>query len=175
MACDISLGRKEPCKSNQGGLKAVYFVNNGDATGYTYDSVNTDVIETVTGTPTAYKYELKGASNFEQTINSDRNTGTTFFTQTLNLSLKTLTPTAHKELKLLTYGLFQVIVEDNMGNKFLAGLTRGAEVTGGSIMTGTNLGDQSGYTLTIVAEEPVPANFLDGTLTAVGYTVVEGV
>jgi hypothetical protein len=61
-----------------------------------------------------------------------------------------------------------------MGNKFLAGLVRGAEVTGGTIVTGTNLGDQSGYTLTIVAEEPVPANFLDGTMTALGFTVVEG-
>lgn len=174
MACDISLGRKEPCKTNQGGLAAVYFVNWGDISGVTYDATNTDVIEAVAGTPSAYKYELKGASNFEQTINSDRNTGTSFFTQTLNLSLKTLTPSAHKELKLLTYSRFQIVVEDNMGNKFLAGLVRGAEVTGGSIMTGTNLGDQSGYTLTIVAEEPVPANFLDGTMTALGFTVVEG-
>jgi hypothetical protein len=70
MACDISLGRLEPCKDSSGGLKAVYFVNWGDATGYTYDGTNTDVIDAVAGTPSAYKYDLKGTSSFTQTITS---------------------------------------------------------------------------------------------------------
>jgi hypothetical protein len=76
MACDITLGRLEPCKSAVGGLKAVYFVNWGDATGYTYNATNTDVIDTVTGTPSAYKYELKGTNSFDQTITSSRENGT---------------------------------------------------------------------------------------------------
>ena len=47
MACDISLGRIEPCKDSVGGLDAVYFINDGDMTGVTFDAINTDVIETV--------------------------------------------------------------------------------------------------------------------------------
>jgi len=174
MACDISLGRLEPCKTGVGGLKAVYFVNWGDATGYTYDGTNTDAITAVAGTPTAYKYEVKGASSFEQTINSNRDTGTTFFTQTLNLTLKKLTVADHKQIKLLAYGRPQVIIEDNNGNLFYAGLLRGMEVTGGTIVTGTALGDLSGYTLVLTGEEPTPANFITTTLTTAGFTIVQG-
>lgn len=174
MACDISLGRLEPCKTGIGGLKAVYFVNFGAITGVTYDATNTDAITAVTGSPSAYKFQIKGASSFEQTINSSRDTGTTFFTQTLNLTLKVLSVKDHKQIKLLAYGRPQVIVEDNNGNFFLAGLALGMEVTGGTIVTGTNLGDLSGYTLTLTGQEPVPANFITTTLTTAGFTIVQG-
>ena len=174
MACDISRGRLEPCKNSIGGLKAVYFVNFGDLGAITYDIDDTDVIDSIDGTPDAYKYDLKGDSTYEETINSDRNTGTSFFTQTLTLNLKKLTKADHKELKLLIHGRTHVIVEDNNGNLFIAGLTRGMDVTGGSITTGAALGDMSGYSLTLEGEEPVPANFLGVSLNGVGFTVVLG-
>jgi hypothetical protein len=171
---DITAGRLDPDKNSVGGLKAVYFINDGDATGVTYDSTNTDAIDTVTGTPTAYKYDLKGANSFEQTVVSSRENGTTFYEQNIKLTLPKLTQKAHKELKLLTYGKPQVIVEDNNGNLFYCGLKRGMEVVGGTIVTGTALGDLSGYTLELKGEEPVAANFIDTTLTGAGFTVVVG-
>lgn len=175
MACDISRGRLEPCKDSAGGLRSVYFVNFGDVGAITYDVTDTDVITAVAGTPSAYKYDLKGDSNFQQDINSDRNAGTTFFTQTLTLTLKKLTKKDHKELKLLTWGLTHVIVEDNNGNFFVAGLKRGMDVTGGTIATGGALADMSGYTLTLTGEESVPANFLASDPTTAGFNVVVGV
>ncbi len=174
MACDLALGFKEPCKDAIGGLTAVYFVNYGDATGYTYDATDTDVIDAVAGTPTAYEYELKGTSSFVQNIKSDRNNGTTYFEQVLELSLKKLTPKKHKEFKVMSYGRPQVIVKDNNGNLFYAGLTRGMEVTGGTLVTGAALGDMSGYTLTLSGDEPVPANFIGVSLATAGFTVVSG-
>jgi hypothetical protein len=51
MACDITLGRTEPCKDSVGGINAVYFVNFGDITGITYDSTDEDVIDAVAGDP----------------------------------------------------------------------------------------------------------------------------
>jgi hypothetical protein len=48
------------------------------------------------------------------------------------------------------------------------------EVSGGTIVTGAALGDLSGYTLTLMGQEPVPANFLSTTLTAAGFTVTSG-
>jgi len=59
MACDLSLGRLEPCKDSVGGLKNLYFVNFGDITGTTPDATNPDVIDAVAGSPNAYKYEIK--------------------------------------------------------------------------------------------------------------------
>ncbi len=174
MACEIALGRTEKCKDAVGGLKAVYFVNWGDMTDVTYDVTNTDAISAVLGTPSAYKYDLKGNSSFEQTITSSRENGTTFFEQTLNLTLKKLSIVDHKQIKLLAYGRPQVVVEDNNGNLFLCGLEHGMELNSGTIVSGAALGDLSGYTLVLSGQEPVPANFLTTTMTAAGFTVVSG-
>ena len=157
MACDLTKGRKEPCKDVVGGLKAVYFTDFGDFGTVTQTD---DEITDMDGTFTAYKYELKGGSSFEQAITSSRENGTTFFDQTLNLTLKKLSKEDNKELKLLAYGRPHVAVEDYNGNVFVMGLEHGAEVTGGTIVTGAAMGDLSGYTLTLNAQELKPANFV---------------
>ena len=158
MACDLTRGRKEPCKDVVGGLRAIYFVD--------YAQLGTvaqtdDEITDMTGTFSAYKYELKGNSSFEQAVNSSRENGTTFFEQTLNLTLKKLSKEDHKEIKLLAYGHPHVAVEDYNGNVFIMGLENGADVSGGTIVTGAAMGDLSGYTLTLTGMEVKPANFLD--------------
>jgi hypothetical protein len=174
MACDIGLGRIEPCKDSVGGLKALYFINYGDFGAVTYDITDTDVITTLAGTPSAYKYEIKGANSFTQNINSSREAGTTAFEQVLEVTLHKLTKEDHKELKLLTFGRPHVIVEDYNGNYFLAGLEHGMEVTGGTIVTGAAMNELSGYTLTMTGMERKPSNFLDSTPTAAGVTVISG-
>ena len=161
MACDLTLGRKEPCKDVVGGLKNVYFVGFGKLGTVT---LTNDEITNLTGDSsnnlTAFKYELKGNSSFEQTINASRENGTTFFDQTLNLTLKKLTKEDNKELKLLAYGRPHVAVEDYNGNVFMMGTEHGADVNGGTIVTGAAMGDLSGYTLTLNAQETAPANFM---------------
>jgi len=174
MACDLAIGRVEPCKDSVGGLKNLYFVNYGDLGTITYDVTNTDVIDAVAGTPDAYKYEIKGASSFTQNIQSSRDTGTTAFEQVVEVTLKKLTIADHKELKILAFGRPHVIVEDYNGNFFLAGLEHGTEVTGGTIVTGAAMSDLSGYTLTLTGMERTPANFLGDTLALVGFTVISG-
>jgi len=157
MACDLTKGRKEPCKDVVGGLKAVYFVDFGDLGTVTKTN---DEITDLSGTFSAYKYELRGNSSFEQSITSSRENGTTFFEQTLNLTLKKLSKEDHKEIKLLAYGRPHVAVEDYNGNVFLMGLVNGADVSGGTIVTGAAMGDLSGYTLTLSGMEVEPANFV---------------
>ena len=125
-----------------------------------------DEITDLSGTFSAYKYELKGGSSFEQAITSSRENGTTFFQQTLNLTLKKLSKEDNKELKLLAFGRPHVVVEDYNGNAFVMGAEHGAEVTGGTISTGAAMGDLSGYTLTLAASELQPANFLEGATSA---------
>jgi len=46
------------------------------------------------------------------------------------------------------------------------GRVNGAEVTGGTIVTGAAMGDLSGYTLTMEGQETMPANFINGATTA---------
>jgi hypothetical protein len=157
MACNLTKGRKEPCKDVVGGLRAVYFTDFGDFGTVTQTD---DEITDMTGTFTAFKYELKGNSSFEQAVTSSRENGTTFFDQTLNITFKKLSKEDNKEVKLLAYGRPHVAVEDYNGNVFVMGLEHGAEVTGGSIVTGAAMADLSGYTLTFNAQELKPANFV---------------
>ena len=175
MSCDISRGRLEPCKDSVGGLKAVYFINKGDLGAVTYDTTNTDAIDSFAGTPTAYKFDIKGGSTYTENITSSRENGTTTFEQVLELQLTKLSKEDHKTVKLLAYGSPHILVEDNNGNVFVAGLEHGLDISGGTIVSGAAMGDMSGYTLTFSGMERVPANFLDDTITAAGISVMEGV
>ena len=171
MSCLINKGRLEPCKDSVGGIQAVYFVDYGTLGDITYASVTSAEITGVAGSPTAYKYVLKGTSSLEQTITSSRENGTTFYDQLVNMTFKKLSPQSHDEVALIAVARPHVIVEDNNGNAFLVGLEWGADVNGGTIVTGAAMGDLSGYTLTLQGMEKKPANFLQGGVTGVGITV----
>jgi len=164
MSCDLSQGRQRPCKDSVGGLKAVYFLNYGESTyDVSFDATNTDQVDGFGTGLTCYRYDLKGNSNLEQTIVSSTDTGGTFFEQVLTLVLPKLTVKDHKELKLLSFGRPHVIIKDNNDNYFVAGLEHGMDVTGGTISSGSAMGDLSGYTLTLSGGERAPANFIDVT------------
>jgi hypothetical protein len=170
MACTINKGRLEPCKDSVGGLQAVYFIDYGTlgSVDYTTDS---DEISALNGSPVGFKYVLKGTSSLETTITSSRENGTTFYDQVITLTFKKLSPQTHDELALIAVARPHVVVEDNNGNFFMAGLEFGCDVNGGTVVTGAAMGDLSGYTLTLQGMEKKPANFLSGGFTGVGGSV----
>jgi len=172
MACDISNGRIEQCKDSVSGIKSVYIINfdklNSDSVDYLTTPVGSeDVIDTWVPIDTAtamnlYKYELKSTTNsFTTAINSSRDNGTTFFTQTLVAALKRQDAATTKNVKLLAYGRPRIVVRTMTDQFFLMGLDQGADVSAGEISTGAALGDFNGYSLTFTAEEELPANFID--------------
>ena len=159
MACDLTKGRKVPCKDVIGCIVRAWFVDFGDLGTITKTD---DEITDLSGTFTCFQYDLKGTNSLEQAVTSSRENGTTFFEETLTLTLPKLSKEDNKELKLMAYGRPHVAVEDRNGNFMLCGLQHGMEVTGGSIATGTAFGDLSGYSLTLGASELEPANFIAG-------------
>jgi hypothetical protein len=182
MACDITAARNEVCKDSVGGLKNIYFINYDDApySDVVFDATNTDVVETINGTPStvnAYKYELQSDENtFEETINSSRENGTTFFEGALNVSLKKLDLATHKQVKLLAFNRPHIVLEDRNGNFMYMGAEHGCELTGGTIATGGAMGDKSGYMLTFTSKEVIPTPFMEATneagLATAGLVVV---
>jgi hypothetical protein len=161
MACDLANGRVEPCKDSIGGLDAIYFVNYGiEESDVSYTS-GTDEISDINGVTSLYKYELKGTNSFEQTIQSSRENGTTFFEQVLSIELKKQDLATTKNVKLLAYGRPHIVVRNRAGQFKIAGLFRGMDMTAGTISDGVAMGDFNGYKLTFTGMENVPANFLD--------------
>jgi hypothetical protein len=173
MACNLSAGRQEVCKESIGGLQGVYFIN------YTTGSFVKNGSGEVTALPsgsTLYFYQLKGNSNYTETVTTSRDNGTTFFSQALVLNLKKLTNEMTTQLKLMAYGRPQIIVWTNNGDALLVGEKLGADVTAGTIQTGGALGDLYGYSVTFTGMEQLPAAFISGstTSTAIPTSVLNG-
>jgi hypothetical protein len=161
MACTLTTGRKVPCKSAVGGLKTVYFADYGTLGAAT---IVGGEVTALAGSPALFQFDIKGNSSLETAINSSRENGTTFYESTLNLTLTFLEKATQEELKLIAHARPHVFVEDYNGNYFVMGLEHGAEVTGGSIVSGAAMGDLSGFTLTLVAQETAPPYFITGTV-----------
>ena len=176
MACTfITNGRPLDCKDSVGGLKAVYFVQFDETSDVGFVKGGSDTCTAITTAGTAYKYELKGNSNLEQTINSSRENGTTFYEQVLNLTLPKISQTTSVAIKLLSASNPQVIVEDYNNDLYLIGKENGTDVTGGTIVTGSAMGDMSGYTLTLTGMEQAPAYLVSPTTqTATQWTFSSG-
>jgi hypothetical protein len=160
MACNLTLGRTEPCKESVGGLTGVYFMN------FTTASFSTNAngeISTYPSGSTVYYYDLKGNSSYTETVNSSRDNGTTFFSQELVLNLKKLTNEMTTQLKLMAYGRPIIAVNTMAGDTLIVGRTQGADVTAGTIQTGAALGDLYGYSVTFTGLEQLPATFISGS------------
>ena len=164
MVCLLTSGRALPCKSSVGGLKAVYFADYGTL-GTT--TIASGEITAISGSPDFFKFDIKGNSSLETTINSSRENGTTFYTQTLNLTLTFLEAKTQAELQEIAKARPYVCVEDYYGNQFLCGLENGMEFVSGTVVSGAAAGDLPGFTLVMEGQEELAPYFLDsGLITA---------
>ena len=162
MACDITLGRLEPCKT-VGGLKAVYFIN-WDNTLYGNKTLDGD--HEITGftlgegvTIPAFKYELRGANNFDEANEVSKENGSSFWTATGTIALKNQDVITRKQMKLLSLGRPIVLTEGYDGFFKIYGLENGCDVAVNTV-SGAGMGDLNGYNLTITAQESSPAYFV---------------
>lgn len=157
MACELTTGRKLPCKDSVGGIKAVYLADYGTLGALTV--ATSGELTAIAGTPDLFQFDVKGNSSLEQAITSSRENGTTFYEQTLNLTLTKLDVATQKELTTIAKARPHVFVQDYNDNYFLVGAAHGADVSGGTIVTGAAMGDLSGFTLVFSAQETLPAYF----------------
>lgn len=163
MACDLTRGRLIDCKDSIGGLKTIYICkvyNNNIETVATI--ANTEMtaggFATWSGqsgsASTVFKYDLiPNLSSMTVNINSDNANGTTFFTQTLSVTLQKIDHDMTNELRLMAYSRAQIFVQDSNDDVFLLGMVNGCYVTGGTVVTGAAKGDMTGYTIEWGAEE----------------------
>lgn len=161
MSCDITSGFSLQCRSSVGGIKNIYILS-GSVTSVTASS---GTITDLDGTGTFYKFELpRNVGDYTETPNPSLENGTVFFQQTVNAAFHKLQASIRNQVKVLAQNpALKIVVEtnngsdDNVGQFFYIGETRGATLTGGSGTTGTAFGDANQYALTFEATEPNPA------------------
>ena len=162
MACDLTRGRLIDCKDTIGGLKAIYIAKSYSNNVSAVATINATEMTTAGfatwsccgGTVEVFKYDLvPNLSSMTVNINSDNANGTTFFTQTLSVTLQKIDHDMTNELRLMAYSRAQIFVQDSNDNVFLLGIDNGCHVSGGTVITGTAKGDLNGYTIEWSAEE----------------------
>lgn len=177
MACNLTRGLLVDCKDQIGGLKKIFFVRSycdNIRARATFNATNTLQMDTAGfnnwngqgggGTTTVFQYDLRpNLSSMTVNINSDPANGTTFFEQTLSISMQKLSVAQTNELRLISYNRSQVFVLDMNDNVFLLGMDNGVDVSGGTAVTGVAKADMTGFTLELRAEEKEPLIWLPAT------------
>lgn len=164
MACAITKGRGVGCKTAFAGIKNIYILDYSSAIAGLSDSSGTITLPT-DASAEFFKFEVKGGqSSLETVVNSSRENGTTFYESTLNVTFQILDVETQEEIKLLNRGRAHYVVElypnsTGVTKYLLLGKDNGAEITGGTIVSGAAAGDLQGFTLTAVATEIFPPFF----------------
>ncbi len=164
MACAITKGRGVGCKTAFAGIKNIYILDYSAVVAALSDSSGTITLPT-DNSAEFFKFEVKGGqSSLETVVNSSRENGTTFYESTLNVTFQVLDVATQEEIKLLNRGRAHYVIElypngAGVTKYLLMGRDNGAEITGGTIVTGAAAGDLQGFTLTAVATEVFPPFF----------------
>ena len=164
MACDINNGRDRACKDGLGGASTLYLYNEIADAFTVVEGAATDMNVLLTE---AWAFPLEGDGNtLEQSMVSDRNTGTKVNTQTLTVMLKVMDAATNAQFNLMAAGYPQAVVVDRNGNHHAIGLDDGIDFTVVA-STGGAKTDMNGYTLTGVSTTQDLAPVLDeDTVTA---------
>jgi len=164
MDCAITKGRGVGCKTAFAGIKNIYILDFGDVVAALGDSSGTVTLPT-DNSAEFFKFEVKGGlSSLETTVTSSRENGTTFYESTLNVTFQLLDVATQEEIKLLNRGRAHYVVEmypngAGVTKYLLVGRDNGAEITGGTIVTGSSPDSLQGFTITAVATEVFPPFF----------------
>ena len=167
MACNLTRGRLVDCKDVIGGIKAVFFTVNycsdirkeatfgSGATADTMSDAGFEDWDIVSGpTVDVYKYDLRpDLSSCTINLTADPATGTTFFEQTLALTLQKQTAADSNQMRLIAYNRAQIFVQDTNDNVYLLGMDNGMDMTSGTIVSGAAKGEMTGYTWGFVGRE----------------------
>ena len=163
MACELSTGFTLDCKDGIGGIKQIVLVDKTEVSSFNFDA--NEIVTAINGPASGdlYTYELPTQTgSFEETINFNRDNGTVFYTQTVNIMLQKLSSAKRLELQNVATARVIVFVQDTNLNWWAIGYENGADLSTGTAGTGTALGDMNGYTLAFTHEAAKRAYLLDG-------------
>ena len=161
MACELSIGFDLECKSGIGGIKKIILCDTVTSLTLDANEIVTDIVGAISGD--LYTYELPTQTgSFEETINFNRDNGTVFYTQTVNVMLQKLSSAKRLELQTVAQARPMIFVNDSNDNWWAVGYEYGADLSTATAATGATLGDGNGYTLAFVHETPKRAYKLAG-------------
>ena len=162
--CELTIGFNLECKDAIGGIKQIVLTEWNSSVDFVFDGA-TEVVEEIVGVSDneLFTYQLPTQTgSFEETINFNRDAGTIFYTQTVNVMLNKLSAPKRLELQGVATTRVIVFVNDTNDNWWAVGYEFGADLSTATAGTGTVLGDMNGFTLAFTHETPKRAYKLAG-------------
>ena len=169
MACNITNGRKEPCKQYIGGIDEIYFMKWSEVD---YDSMTDLANDSITqatfavkggGDLTAYKYDLKGINSFESTSTVSQETAGKVFDQSITVTLKGLDSVSVTQFnELMSEKTIAFVKERNQDLYYFFGGVNGM-TNNGVLSSGQAMADLNGVTFTLTGQERVPFKTFNST------------
>jgi len=164
--CNLASGRGYFCGGQVGGIKKVFLAYYPDdeaiisVTAGATDGIVTGLTnKTGSGTLAFYEFDLdRQLSSFNQTILTGKG-GAVAYQTDLELHMSHDSEESWARMQNVAEGLFQIIILDNNGVYYLAGVENGIEVGGGSFAHGGDVAytDYVGYVISLTGAESVPA------------------
>ena len=158
MSCTlITTGVAKDCNPNTGGLHRIWITDAENVLSLTESAGEVTAISMSSAT---YFYEYivnKNTSTFAEKGTFSIENGTSFHEQTVTIKLARRQKSTRNALAMLVRKDLVVIVLDQNGLYWIIGASNGANLTEMPSESGTQKGDFNGYTLTILAQEPVQA------------------
>ena len=159
--CELSIGFDLDCKDGVGGVKRIVLTEWYSDFPQEITLDGTEVITALPANTDLYTYELPTqTASFEETINFNRDAGTIFYTQTVNVMLQKLSSAKRLELQSVATTRVVVFIQDANDNWWAVGVENGADLSTATGATGTVFGDAHGYTLAFTQESVKRANLL---------------
>lgn len=173
MACNLTAAISLDCLDSIGGIKTLYV-----STDFDYTSVTAGATAGITalsgGTGTFYQIQVaKDVASFTETFNVSNTNGTAYFDQAVTIPVQHLSSEKRQQIQLLAYNrASRCVFEDNNGLFWMVGLTRGCVLTTGTTTTGTAVGDNTGYSFVLTAQEPEMSYQVNTLASLTGTTFV---
>lgn len=168
MSCNITAGWVIDCKDSIGGIERV-FIANGPVSGFTASAGVVSEI-TVGGDPLTssdfFTFEVpKQTSTLNESVEASVENGTVVYNQELELIFNKMEAAKRNQILLLAQNENLIIIaKDNNLRYWSVGLTRGANLTGAELTSGTAYGDRNGGTLTFTGVESQPMFEVSGSI-----------
>lgn len=156
MACALTTGFTLPCRDAVGGVKNIYLIELENIDSYTDSSGTLTAITKVSG-KVFRKYVMENdVANFNETFTTNRQNGTVYYAQVLQMVINKLRAAVRNEIKLLAQNRLVAVVETIDGSNWLLGKERGLMLSTGTAASGTAMADRSGYSIDLSADEKEP-------------------
>jgi len=157
MSCTLTSGYSLGCRDSLGGIQRVYIGTWDDATVYTFTASN--IINSFSPTASFYTFEQElETGSFIQNGQYSTENGTSFYEQTLEITLQKLDATNRDQIKVLGQGVWRILILDQRGQYWLMGKQNPVRVTAATPQLGKAFGDLNGAVITFTGKEPEPAH-----------------